>query len=429
MLILIGAIFFVSSCWGSSDEISNTTFGSVPIVEDHGLMTAVVENNSKYEAYGYIAFVIGNTANEPIPSVGTSGSNLSAFTNSALFSLWENHGYVKFFSAAGSEIEHGQILLDESEIKPISRDARAKTNTKNAEANYKILNTAFAVDPGVSHLDFVGAMKNAAEFLRGSGGESDHKLMVVIGSGLNDAGILNFAENPELINMPPQEITSKIMETESERTFSGIDVVFSGLGNTVSPQNSMESLGKKNSKENLRNIYKSLIESLGGNCLYMDESQSDSKESIETNYKVTPVDFGYDPDDVVWEVEEPIRLTESLVSFVGDKAEFIDKKKAIETLDEYVAQKLKSDTNLKITITGYVARAGSEAKKYSGELDYKRAQAVQDVLVNDLGVDSKQISTVSGGGFGIFADESKADGKYDEVAAKQNRVVVIERVE
>jgi len=60
-----------------------------------------------------------------------------------------------------------------------------------------------------------------------------------------------------------------------------------------------------------------------------------------------------------------------------------------------VAMMLKSNTDLKVNITGNADKTGSE--KFNTELGQKRADTVKDVLVNQYGIDASRLTTATKG--------------------------------
>jgi outer membrane protein OmpA-like peptidoglycan-associated protein len=188
-----------------------------------------------------------------------------------------------------------------------------------------------------------------------------------------------------------------------------------------------------NSRGNLRTLYKSIIEGLGGEVIYMDLAMAGDNTSVDTEYKVKLTIFD-ESEPVAWETDEMGETTEwhfmdvdGNVQFIPDKATFKDRASVIEKL-KMIAEVLNQDSSIKISITGYVAQVGAPDGKYKGSLDSRRAKAVSDILINELEVDNAQIVSVAGGGPGTFADERRADGSFDESIAPQNRVVVIKKV-
>jgi hypothetical protein len=204
-----------------------------------------------------------------------------------------------------------------------------------------------------------------------------------------------------------------------------VDVVFSRLGCVAGEQEELEPDGSINSKENLESIYQAAIEVMGGTVLYIDKTEPNPEEmnSVDTMYSVTPTWFipvvpeGTSPPPL----EIPVHFGESVLGFIPDTAEFQDRTAAIQALAGIA--EIVNDSGQSIRILGYQALPPGGTV---GELPELRAKAVQDILINDLGVDPAQIVEARGNGEGKFANPYDENGNWDTDIAQANRVVVIE---
>jgi outer membrane protein OmpA-like peptidoglycan-associated protein len=385
--------------------------------------------------YSAVCIIVGNTANEPAPALS---SNLYPYFNAAF--LTDNSGQktvdtTKFIivSAAGTTT-HKLISLEGTELRACFTDGNETNNLNYATENYKAINTAFASDPGTSHVDFFEALKEASTQLKGVNG---NKLIIVIGSGLNDTGVLNFAADSELLNVDPNVITERILNNPSTnvsgQTLAGCDIVWAGIGSTVLPQPKLPTEGI-NSVDNLWTIYQSLLTGMGANPLPPDRTPNNSQTSIPTEYKVTPTVFdlqapllwsdtsgesGAGKTSIEW------HFTDQTLTFLPDSAEFADYQTAKDILSK-TADDLNANASVQITILGFQAATSSNVVVQTSELTTARANAVRDLLVNELGVDSTKIVEVRGAGTGLFADEFDDQGVWNTNLAALNRVVVVQ---
>ena len=414
-------VLFLSGCGSNGDNSSASSAasggGAVSVNDELG----VPVSDKDYEA---VCVIVGNTANEPAPQVNDS---IEPFLNAA-FVVDSSGAKVDmdsfmFISAAGSST-HDSLSIDSSMLKPVKRGGNEKNNANAASSNLQSISDAMSKDPGTNHVDFFGALKEASRRLKNYSGD---KLIIVIGSGVNDAGDLNFASNTGLINEDPSVVTKSILSDSSTNvsstTLENCDVVWAGLGDTALPQPELKSEGE-NSIDNLKNIYKSLIEGMGGTVIDFDMSQSD-RPSIETSYLVTPFVFNDEP--LVWEStgnSTEWHFTETNLAFNPDEATFVDASLAKETLRN-VAEELSANSKAKVTITGYQAATSAKIIESTSELTRARAQAVSDMLVDELGVAPEQIEAVVGGGTGTFVDEFDDNGNWSNELASFNRVVVV----
>jgi outer membrane protein OmpA-like peptidoglycan-associated protein len=445
LAVLIGvALLPLAGCSSSGGSDGKTSY-DYAIKEIAGLTVP-----ADYPEKGYVsaAIVAGNTANQPIPSITPS---LEPYLNSALLSGKD----IKLFSAAGRN-HHERISLQGTLIKvdaqgnerrnKFAMEGRqdVKENEENEEneeniGNIDIVNRSLNAPPKTGNLDFFGAMIEAAGALEQgsveqneeSGTYQSKKLLIIIGSGLNDVGVLNFASNPALINQDPNEVAESILAMSGagviETTLSGFDVVFSGLGSTALPQGGLQYQGEENSRTNLRAIYQAIVERLGGRAIFDNPDLSETG-SVETKLLVNPTVFDLsvplqwsgdgdsDGDEQEW------HFTEDSVRFQPDLYEYSDIEVARENL-KVIADNIISDTQ--ITILGYQAATSANIQRETSELTTARANAVRDVLINDLGVDPLQVIEVRGAGTGYFVDEFDENGNWDANLAPLNRVVVI----
>lgn len=418
LTVALACLFGCGSSEVSSGGSGGTTGQNAKGMHEVG---GLVVPEKEYEA---ICVIVGNTANEPTPQINDA---IAPYLNSAF--LVESSGAkidmssFIFISAAGSS-NHGSLPLDSSGLKAAKIDGNENNNAAAASENLQTISDAISVDPGTNHVDFFGALKEASRQLKNYSGD---KLIIVIGSGINDAGDLNFALNTGLINQDPSSITQSILSDPSTNvsatTLEGCDVVWAGLGDTTLPQPELKSEGE-NSIDNLATIYRSLIEGMGGTVVMFDMSQTDNP-SIQTSYTVTP--FVFDDEPLVWEdtgSNTEWHFTETSLAFNPDEATFVDAAAAKEALKS-VAEEINASSASKITITGYQAATSARIFESTSDLTQARAQAVSDMLVNELGVSPSAIEAVIGGGTGSFVDEFDDNGNWSDELASLNRVVVI----
>ena len=419
--VLAAALVCLYGC--GSSEVSSGSSGGASGQNTEGMQEVggLIVPEKEYEA---VCVIVGNTANEPAPQINDA---IAPYLNSAF--LVESSGAkidmssFIFISAAGSST-HESLPLDSSGLKAAKIDGNENNNVTAASANFQTISEAISVDPGTNHVDFFGALKEASRRLKNYSGP---KLIIMIGSGVNDAGDLNFALNTGLINQNPSDVTKSILSDSSTNvsstTLENCDVVWAGLGDTTLPQPELKSEGE-NSIDNLAAIYKSLIEGMGGAVVMFDMSQTDNP-SIQTSYTVTP--FVFDDEPLVWEDSgnsTEWHFTETSLAFNPDEATFVDAASAKEALKS-VAEEINANSAAKITITGYQAATSAKIFESTSDLTRARAQAVSDMLVNELGVSPSAIEAVVGGGTGTFVDEFDDDGNWSDDLASFNRVVVI----
>jgi hypothetical protein len=398
---------------GSSTDIDpgydTVEYGGLKIPAD------MVEGNVLVKEYQEVVLIIGNTANQPAPTIS---DNVAGYLTAAWLGGAKE---TRIISAAGS-VEHKESVGEFG--KRIGIDHNETRNQQAQKSDLADLEAFINVDPAKDHLDFVGAIKTATGYLRGKDGD---KLLIVIGSGLNDFGHLNFAAYPETINEAPTDAVAHLVASGSglsSTSLEGVDVVLSRIGCVSGEQRALEPDGDVDSKENLEKIYVAAVEALGGTVAYLDKTEPDPdhRDSVVTSNTVSPTYFvphvpeGSKPEPL----SEALHLGESTLGFIPDTAKFQDHDATVLKLTDLA--KILKETRQSIRILGYQAfPPGSTV----GDLPDSRALAVQELLINDLGVDPAQIVEARGDGAGPFANEYDENGKWSTELAQPNRVVVI----
>ena len=106
----------------------------------------------------------------------------------------------------------------------------------------------------------------------------------------------------------------------------------------------------------------------------------------------TPIEFDENMFDAKDEnlLEKPVMLTEEQVSFVPDKATYLDEEEAVLTIQP-IADYLMENNQMTILLAG--TTAGDEDSDYTITLSQDRAATVQNTLIQ-LGVDESRIIAV-----------------------------------
>ena len=272
-----------------------------------------------------------------------------------------------------------------------------------------------ACDPEV---DYMAALNLAVRSLSSLEGYTS-KTIVVIGTGLSTAGVLDFQNN--LLSADPGTVVELLGEKDEIPDFSGITVYWQQMGDVALPQESLTAA----QRNTLQQIYGGLVEAGGGTFVYNDIIAS--PVNAEVSYPaVTPVDLPadtpirYDPELLSSDegvLPEPIVLTEEQVRFVGDQAEYLRPEEAEDVLRP-IADFL-ADSQATVLLCG--TTAGDENSSFSLELSQARAEAVRDTLIQ-LSVAPHQIIAV---GLGCGDPWHVYGVGCDSAAAAGNRKVVL----
>lgn len=371
-----------------------------------GLFSCKIDK--KYE-FASIAFVVGNTANSPAPVLTKTTKKF--IQNS----VGVEDSIVDIFSATPS---HPRISYKEEKSDAGSLDDIAameeKANTR-IDAISKAIQTSPTED-GAAYLESIiragrSALNKATDFEQGKAA------VIVIGSGLSDSGVLNFANvDTNLINKTPSEIVDILKENEiiTEKGLSGLTIYWSGLGETTSPQSELND----SMREKLQEIYTEVLEEAGARVRGFSPIESNDSKSVDTSFTVKTVQT-YSNDDI-WgsSFDEYSKLF-----FEGNSDVFALGSNPSEVINPYIAE-MKNDSRIKAQIVGYVARLACNSQP-DNDLALRRANAVKQLMV-DAGIDESRISTKSGG----FGEENEcaSSSTPDETIRKRNRKIVINKV-
>ena len=328
-----------------------------------------------------IAVVLGNTANSPKPSI--SGEVAESVSATMLMHKGDDASSlidsVKFVSATKKP---ALISLSSGlKLREISNNtANAKRDAKlNIEAIEKKLAQAAPEDNGANYLEAIMEARSNV----GPGSR-----IIVIGSGLSDAGDLNFSKDGILIDEDARNSAIDILTEKYGRDYlDGYTVEFYGLGDTAAPQESLSTI----QKEVVRTTYKEAVRAIGGDVDI--NTRTLSGDAIKTDYQVGTTDTGCGDINLIFDDDD--------LKFVGDKATFIDRTSALKSLSSIseIWNKQKA-TIQSIQVDGYIAHHPT-----SPTLSQDRASAVKAALVG-LGVSESKI-TATGKGFGPYETDEQ----------------------
>ena len=242
---------------------------------------------------------------------------------------------------------------------------------------------------------------------------------------LSTTGVLDFNNN--LISAEPDVVVNLLNEKSEIPDFSGITVYWQQMGDVAAPQKDLTSAQRMK----LQGIYGGLVEAGGGVFIYNEiianpadvTSQLPAVTPVElpddTPIYFDPVVFEESADDEINVFEEPVILTEEQVTFIGDKAEYLNPEEALKTLQP-IAEYLVQHPSISIMLAG--TTAGDKDSDFTISLSRARAETVRGTLV-ELGVDERRIIAV---GLGSINDPWHIwDAGYDGPAASSNRKVVL----
>ena len=96
---------------------------------------------------------------------------------------------------------------------------------------------------------------------------------------------------------------------------------------------------------------------------------------------------------------DTLNIVESVVAFRFNQS---DVESSQMPSIEHVANYLKNNPNVNVTVNGYASPEGTE--EYNLQLSQRRAEAVKNILVNKYGIAADRISTIGHGVGDIFSE-------------------------
>lgn len=359
-----------------------------------------------------IAIVVGNTQNSPDPAKVVSSESVKEQIESTLL-LHKGESVDEWLSAITIVSAIGEPnLIELSAFADYFKKIR--TNRSNAkddvDANLKTITNALnclSGSGGTSGIDCPADIEpspsgNGANYLEAiliaKQNVNPGSNIIVIGSGLSDSGDLNFSKS-KLIRNVDEEIRAETIDSVVKkfgRTYlNGYNVTFIGLGYVVPPQETLDS----KQRENVRNVYKEVINALGGNTQII--TRTTSGQSVMTKFTVNTTDTGCG----LWvgQFDESSEGSNESIRFVGGSSSFTKsgEDEALAALQQVIEiYETDREAVTSIKVDGYIANyPGWE--KLAGE----RAAKVKALLVSK-GVPSELISA-EGKGFGPYDSDER----------------------
>lgn len=353
------------------------------------------------------------------PTANSQGLNMSSsLVQDTIYDTILNYGYVSVVVVDGeSEMVAADSYDIDAQYKKASKDklktdARAKATNLITYMEGQVANDA--------QVDYLEGLRMAVRSLSSLEGY-DSKTIVVIGTGLSTQGTLNFQNN--LLSVEPEAVLDQLEEKDEIPDFTGITVVWQQMGDVALPQQDLSQTQRKR----LQEIWGGIVERGGGTFVYNDimanpvdtEATYPAVDTVELPAE-TPVDFNAAMFDTGDErlLEEPVMLTEEQVSFVPDKATYLDEDEAVATIQP-IADYLLEHEQITVLLAG--TTAGDEDSDYTMTLSQKRADAVRSTLVQ-LGVDESRIVTM---GLGSSDPWHVYGAGYEGSIVSGNRKVVL----
>lgn len=353
------------------------------------------------------------------PTANSQGLNLnSPLVQDTIYDTIIDYGYISAVVIDGKpELVAADSYDIDTQYKKASKeklktDARSKTTNLITYMENQVANDA--------QVDYLEGLRMAVRSLSSLEGY-ESKTIVVIGTGLSTQGTLNFQNN--LLSVEADAVIDLLEDKNEIPDFTDITVVWQQMGDVAAPQQDLSQTQRKR----LQEIWGSIVERGGGTFVY--NNIMSNPVDTEVTYPVvdtvelpteTPIEFDENMFDAKDEnlLEKPVMLTEEQVSFVPDKATYLDEEEAVLTIQP-IADYLMENNQMTILLAG--TTAGDEDSDYTITLSQDRAATVQNTLIQ-LGVDESRIIAV---GLGSNNPWHVYGVGYEGSTASGNRAVVL----
>lgn len=346
-----------------------------------------------------LVIVAGNTANSPKPQFLKDSTTYDYVKNSIA-----SHANIKVVSAATDmstetvEISRNETNDAEGYIESIDK-AMAELEQKISQA---------PKSNGATYYEAISragrdAMSSKPISANNTASNDEGAAVIVIGSGLSDGGVLNFADG-DLLSKDVSEIVSTMEKTgQLKNNLAGLRTIWSGIGQTIDPQPILPI----HCIEKVKEIYAEVFAERGVNIVFDEKILA--SENIEGNtFTVKPT--------MPWYVFDDDEL-----KFDADNANISDKNVAKNTLADMI-NNAQNNPNRKIIITGYMAAGSCDGQAKNPNLAKRRAETVKDFL-KENGV-ANNIEVIDGGVFDKDKSECEDSDWKPELANYRRKVII-----
>lgn len=348
--------------------------------------------------YDGLIIITGNTNNSPEPNLDFSSGEL----NSILSGIFYGDGQVGVISAAGNNLEI-----------PMTRNFSPKKNLNSSKNNLKKLaeqlNKNIKEQPKEAGANYFGAILKAQNEIKAKGYKKP--IIVIVGSGYSDRGVLDFAHNDILGRYSQDEnIEALIMGDKSvvSGSLNGATIKWYNAGVTAEPQNKIDD----HNQALTRQLYNDLFSYMGATSDIIGDSGLTNYASVESSLTVGQV--------YVQKLQkgDNFSVNEDVGRFKADSNELLNRDEVKDRLRGFASQ-FDNNSNLRLKLTGYIAYCAPGSNL--GEI---RAETIKQILI-ELGISGDKIDV-----YGMPGAPSN-DGGYtceSDLPETERRTVIIEVV-
>ncbi len=375
------------------------------------LLTGCGQGNSVTEKN--LVVLVGNTKNEASINVSAIEDKIKDVCNVC--------GTITIIQIDGNPYIVEQLKIPERK-KGISQTKKEQIIAEQCSQIKALLTQCV---PKTEEIDTLKALQMASRALANCTGEKE---VILLHSGLSTKGMVDFTQI-FLESEQSEKLVSNLIEEQAIPDFKDVNIVWSGLGETVYPQ---ADLYDKN-RRNLQADWKAVLEASGADSVNFLSGVALNKNA-DTNLPfvsevpiVKPASI-WEKQDCEFNLEEIFKYDGDKIQFKPDTDELLTSNSEILLLFSKLIQYMKSNSEYRIMLIGTTASPGDEDGRR--ELSLKRVAAIKKIFVDSGKVLESQIITV-GLGYDneLTVNDTDENGMLVELQAKQNRAVFVTNME
>lgn len=350
---------------------------------------------------GPVAFAVGGRANTPaVSSTPALGAVvLAAAANEATVTLLDTGGQPTALGPFG-------LTLDSK-----NEAARQREAQRNAAGLAQQILQVSATSPEANPLE---ALNRAADSVRSAPGGERAGTIVLVDSGLQTTGVLDYTQEG-MLSADPQDLVKALASSGQLPDLTGITVYLVGIGQTVAPQDALDA----GARHDVQAQWRAMAEGSGAACVDFDDTPRAAAPATADLPQVTAFPVPVAALDLPTP-ERPLELRDE-IRFQSNSDEYVDPQRAADRLRP-IADWIRT-SRASVTLTGTTATDGTEEGRK--RLSQMRADAVKASLVA-LGADASRITTEGvGTNHPSHVDDLGPNGELLPGPAAKNRLVIV----